>query len=125
MLAHARRLEALDEGLRAFLGAPLQRHCRLANLRDGILVVHADSPAWSTRLRYQERQILAYMRRAAEPTVRRLVVRVKPPAIPSPRQAPARPLLSNRSAALLRSVAADIGDERLEKLLVHLAGRSG
>ncbi|NIR28599.1 MAG: DUF721 domain-containing protein [Gammaproteobacteria bacterium] len=121
LLQHARDLERVDGLVRQHLGTPLNRHCRLANLTPRTVVLHADSPVWSARLRYRTPDILALLRRRLkQPGLREAQVRVRPPAQPAPRP-PARPRLSAGTAALLHSVAEGIEDPRLRQALRRLA----
>src|ERR1700761_9728454 len=54
----AGELEALDRALRQTLPSPLREQVRFADLRDGRLVFLAPSPAWASRLRLHQAQIL-------------------------------------------------------------------
>ena len=53
LLAHAARLEALTVLVCNALPAPLNQHCRVANVRGDVLVLHADSAVWASKLHYQ------------------------------------------------------------------------
>ena len=121
LLQRARDLERVDGLIRQHLGTPLNRHCRLANLTPRSVVLHADSPVWSARLRYRTPEILALLRwRLQDPGLREAQVRVRPPGEP-PARAPGRPRLSAGTATLLRSVAEAIEDPRLRQALLRLA----
>ncbi len=121
LLRRARDLERVDGLIRQHLGAPLNRHCRLANLTPHTVILHADSPVWSARLRYRTPEILALLRRQlGHPGLRQAQVRVRPPMEP-PVRAPARPQVSAGTATLLRSVAEGIDDPRLRQALLRLA----
>ena len=50
---HAKRLQRATEVLHACLGAPANAHCVVANVRDDVMVIHTDSPAWASKLRFQ------------------------------------------------------------------------
>ena len=50
---HARYLQRATEMLHACLGAPANAHCVVANVRDDVMVIHTDSPAWAAKLRFQ------------------------------------------------------------------------
>jgi hypothetical protein len=52
LLQHSDFLNQLNRWVQANLPAPLNQHCYVANLREQILVVYADSSLWATRLRY-------------------------------------------------------------------------
>lgn len=58
----ATRLDALDRALRQTLPEPLRSHVRFADLRRGRLVFVVASPAWASRLRLAQGQIIASAR---------------------------------------------------------------
>src|SRR6185437_8202513 len=58
----ATALDALDRALRQTLPMPLRDEVRFANLRGGRLLFLASTPAWATRLRLLQAQILATAR---------------------------------------------------------------
>ncbi|MGB5202239.1 MAG: DUF721 domain-containing protein [Sedimenticolaceae bacterium] len=53
---------ALLNQIRRLLPADLALHCRAAQIREGLLVLHVDSPVWATRLRYLAPELLSLMR---------------------------------------------------------------
>lgn len=61
LLRHVQRLQRLTALLRDALPAPLKDHCCVANLRDGILILHADTPVWAHQLRYHLPQVLQHV----------------------------------------------------------------
>jgi len=62
------------------VGADIAAHARPRSLRDGVLVVVADHPAWATSLRLLAGDLLARVREATgDDAVRELVVRVGEP----------------------------------------------
>jgi hypothetical protein len=122
LLRQAQHLERADHLLREHLGEPLSRHCRLANVTRHRVVLHADSPVWSLRLRYRTPDILSVLRQhLRQPDLREVKVRVQPqaPQPAAPQSAP--PQLSPRTAVLLRSVAEGIQTPRLREALLRLA----
>lgn len=58
---------------------PAELPCRITGIteRDGILVVFADSPAWSARLRYALQELHAQIQEA-QPEIKEISVRVLP-----------------------------------------------
>lgn len=124
LTAQAARLDQLDALVKAGLPPSLQHHTRLAAIRDGCLVLHVDSAAWATQLRYRTPEILAQL--PAEPEfddVRSIRIRTRPVQgsdfVPAD---PARPL-SQASVTALRAQADCTGDERLREALLRLARR--
>ena len=53
---------ALLKQIRRLLPADLALHCHAAQIREGLLVLHVDSPVWATRLRYLAPELLSLMR---------------------------------------------------------------
>ena len=112
-------LEALDRALRQTLPSPLREQVRFANLRNDRLVFLASSPAWATRLRLMQTQILASASaigtHASSVTVK---VAPQPPVTTQPDRS--KPL-SPAAAAHLRAAAASLTDPELRALYLELA----
>lgn len=112
-------LEALDRALRQTLPSPLREQVRFANLRNDRLVFLASSPAWATRLRLMQTQILASASaigtHASSVTVK---VAPQPPVATQPDRS--KPL-SPAAAAHLRAAAASLTDPELRALYLELA----
>ncbi len=118
-----RRSEALlslDRRLRDLLPHPLSEHCRVANVRGGLLVVHVDSAAWATQLRFLASQLAPAL---LERDDARLQVKVQPPAAPPtvPRRGP--PRLPPSAATDLERTAERFRDDPLGHTLRRLARR--
>ncbi|HZX70426.1 MAG TPA: DUF721 domain-containing protein [Rhodanobacter sp.] len=112
-------LEALDRALRQTLPSPLREQVRFANLRHDRLVFLASSPAWASRLRLMQTQILASARAigtcASFVTVK---VAPQPPAATVPDRS--KPL-SPAAAIHLRAAAASSTDPEWQVLFLELA----
>ena len=124
LFRQCRRLQAIDGQLKRLLAAPIGDHVRVANYHDGELVLHADSPAWQSRLRFAvpglEREL-----RDSLADLRRIRVTTRPQ---TPRPAgPAGPSMVNRtisprSSSALRALArSPRTDPRLAEALERLA----
>ena len=115
----ASELEALDRALRQTLPSPIREQVRFANLRNDRLVFLASSPAWASRLRLMQTQILASARAigtcASSVTVK---VAPQPAAVSMPDQS--RPL-SPAAATHLRAAAASSTDPEWQVLFLELA----
>lgn len=112
-------LEALDRALRQTLPSPLREQVRFADLRNDRLVFLASSPAWASRLRLMQTQILATARAigtcASSVTVK---VAPQPPVATAPDRS--KPL-SPAAATHLRAAAASLSDPELRNLFLDLA----
>ena len=58
LLARARALQQLDEVVKTWLPEKLAEKVKVAVVRDGVLVLCAESPVWATRLRYEVPTVL-------------------------------------------------------------------
>ena len=112
-------LARLQGHLRSALGPPLGLHVSVANLVGETLTLYSDSPAWAARLRFR----IPDMYRIAEnygfgnlKSIRIKVIRIDSALSPQK----AKPVLSEKSAALLLNSAESIRDERLRHSLVRL-----
>jgi hypothetical protein len=112
-------LDALDRALRQTLPSPLREQVRFAQRRDERLVFLATSPAWASRLRLQQAQILAAAR-AIGVQAGSIIVKVAPlpPAATAPEQS--KPL-SAAAALHLKAAATSIQDPELRALFLQLA----
>lgn len=119
---HSQRLEVLNRTLRGCIPAPLNQHCQVANLRDNILILHADSSAWALKLRYSSRTLLQQLHQRGLPGLSAIEVKVRPhnAAVKRPEKI-RHARMSGKTAQLLDSAAGDIGDARLKLALQHLA----
>jgi len=63
ILERARMLADFQSALREWAGAPLAASLRIANERDGTLVVFADSASAATVLRYRQQELVQFLRR--------------------------------------------------------------
>jgi hypothetical protein len=78
-LAHdAARLGALTASVREALPPEIQPHLTAASVRDGTLVLTADSPAWAARLRFHGREILTFLAAGQGVRATRISVRSHP-----------------------------------------------
>ncbi|WP_266159041.1 DUF721 domain-containing protein [Dyella silvatica] len=119
----ASELEALDRALRQTLPSPLREQVRFANLRNGRLVFLASSPAWASRLRLMQTQILATAH-AIGVHASFVTVKVAPPPPAHTEPDRSKPL-SITAARHLKAAAASITDPELQKLFLELAAAAG
>ena len=115
----ASKLEALDRALRQTLSSPLREQVRFANFRDDRLVFLASSPAWASRLRLQQAQILAAAR-AIGANAGSVTVKVAPLPPPDPQPEQSKPL-SAAAALHLKAAAKSTPDPELRALFLELA----
>ncbi|WP_406665950.1 DUF721 domain-containing protein [Gallaecimonas sp. GXIMD1310] len=123
----ARQLAALQQHLEKVLPAPLSGHCRVANLRGGILVLETGSAAWLSQLRLQRTLLLSQMRQML-PSLTSIDLRINPACnkaapnvIATPRPNP-RKISAGAAASLL--ALADEAPPALQRSLKRLAALS-
>jgi len=87
------------------------------------MLVHIDSTAWATRLRYQSPQLLRCLHRHPSlAQLRRIEIRVTPLAQPAS-SSPQPATLSAANAAIIDSTADSLSDPNLRTALKRLARR--
>ena len=115
----ASELDALDRALRQTLPSPLREQVRFANLRDSRLVFLATTPAWASRLRFSQTQILSTAHALG---VHATMVTVKVAPLPSVPVEPDRTKpLSAAAGRHLKAAAASLSDPELRNLFLELA----
>ncbi|MCE5231904.1 MAG: DciA family protein [Mizugakiibacter sp.] len=115
----ARELDRMDQRLRQTLPVPLRDQVRFADVRNGRVVFLASSPAWASRLRLAQAQILSTARTLG---VRAESVTVKVATLPSVPPEPAgRKPLSPAAARHLQAAAKSLTDPELRALFLELA----
>lgn len=62
MLSKIKQLQAIEGVLKHQLDPALALHCRVANFRNGTLVIEVDSAAWATQIRYLTPDLLSVLR---------------------------------------------------------------
>ncbi|MEO5702933.1 MAG: DUF721 domain-containing protein [Gammaproteobacteria bacterium] len=124
LLARAESLQRASQVLRAHLDAPLAQHCQVANIKDGSVVIHADSPAWAAKLRFHVAGMLEKFNKSHSfGTVRAIRIKVSPLSEARPSARAERLVLSQQAAAVLKSAADAVVDPELKKVLLKLSQR--
>ncbi|MGH2705165.1 MAG: DUF721 domain-containing protein [Actinomycetota bacterium] len=85
-LEHPLESARLVRSWETIVGPKLAEHCRPAGLRDGVLKIEVDSPAWAAELRYLGRDVV----RAVNERVGREIVREVRTVVAAPRDGPKR-----------------------------------
>jgi len=108
--------QRLLEKVRALLPPPLADHCLHARIQGKKLILHVDSAAWGSRLRFMAPPLLKGLAETA-PHLRELVIRTLPPE-PTPRPASSRPRPP-------RPLSEQVTDPELQRLLRRLRAAKG
>jgi len=133
----ATALHKLNRAVKSILPAQLHPWCRVANFRQGILVIETANASWLMRLRYEQSNLLSALRAQILPSLTSIDIRINPSLAAKggkiaqenstqTKEAEKPPVrqLSEQSAELLRSVASQ-SPEKLKKILERLASRAG
>lgn len=110
--------------IRKHLSGPSSLHCVNARLQRDTLIVHVDSPAWATKLRFQLGGLLPSLRNTPSlDGLQQIQVRIMPGAENKllSRNPPSSTQLSEESAELIRDLASAISDETLRASWLRLA----
>jgi len=113
MLRQQRRL--LKE-VRALLPPPLARHCLHARISGDRLVIHVDSPVWSSNLRFHARTLVRQLGKQA-PNLKRVSVRQLFP------QGGGQATSAASEREVKRPLSESVADEELRRLLEERRSR--
>jgi len=122
LLRRVAALERLDNDFQSRLPELLCGHCHIAACRDGQVVLHVDSSAWATRLRYAVPEL---RESGALPRDAKVDIRVRP-LVTVPEVIKRRPNgMSTDAAQVLLDCSEHLGDADLSASLRRLARHGG
>ncbi|MEJ4046372.1 DUF721 domain-containing protein [Erwinia sp. SLM-02] len=130
-------LNKLNRAVQGVIPAQLHPWCRVANFRQGVLVIETANASWLMRLRYEQSSLLSALRAQILPSLTSIDIRINPSLaakghesvqessnqVQKAEKPPVRQL-SEHSAEILRSVASQ-SPEKLKKILERLASLAG
>jgi hypothetical protein len=126
-IGRARALNKLSTDVLQHLPSGLAHHCQVANYKENILILHAESASWATQLRFQAPAILKLLQeKQIVKNNCRIEVRVRPKAHQP--LVPARYAhMSSTTAEVIDYLAEEVTDSDLRDALHRLAnnGKSG
>ncbi len=125
IIKKTRVLNAVNHALQQTLDAPLKNHCIAANIAANQLVIHADTSAWATRIRYEQYNIIEGIKGCTNVHfLRSIVVKVRP--ISEEQPTPRRLIipLSHTASENIRDTAYTINDPQLKLALQRLCKHS-
>lgn len=130
-------LNKLNRAVHGVIPAQLRPWCRVANFRQGILVIETANASWLMRLRYEQSSLLSALRAQILPSLTSIDIRINPSLAAKGHESvqessiqaqkaekPPIRQLSEQSAEILRSVASQ-SPEKLKKILERLASLAG
>jgi hypothetical protein len=71
-------LRQLNQALQALLPQPLSHRCRVANYRQGVLVIETANASWLLRLRYEQQRLLSAIRQHSLPALAAIEFMINP-----------------------------------------------
>jgi len=126
LVTQTRELKRLTRLLQAELNPSLAPHCHIARLTPPHLTIIVDSPAWSTRLRFQSTGLLRQLAKKHQifRGVTDIEIKIYPARLQR-RTPPSVPRhISPGAAAVITDMANSIDDPGLKQALLRLASRS-
>lgn len=117
------QLTKLNRIWQAEISGDLAEHTRVANFRDGYLIVECDSAAWATRLRYTLPDITQKLLKHSDlRDLTHIEWNIQPQFhAPNTQLSQLPPVLSHASAALLKNAADNIQVKPLQEALLRIA----
>lgn len=120
LVAQANHLLSQQDVVKTALPANCQSHCQLVSYRNRTLTLQADTAAWATKIRFQQRSLIQHLKKmpgfAKIQTVR---VNVRP-SYEKPESIIKAKRISQQSAEHLREIAATIEDKALSAALERI-----
>ena len=122
-------LRQLQQVTADILGNDLKGRYRVANIRNGVMIIETDSGAWATRLQFMKLQLLQQLRQQNFPMLTTIEIKVNP-ALSRIERPVTQNLnkLSPQAASQIQELAESIGGslgEKLKKLAAHGGGQQG
>ena len=120
------QLAKLNRIVQQKLDPQLKKHCRVANLREGILILSTPSPAFGNLLRFEKISLLTSLR--TDPSLchlKAIEIKVQPPThallMPERPKHTRIPTLSKVSAEFINNTALTIHSSSLRTALLRLS----
>lgn len=120
------QLAKLNRAVLKKLDPTLAQQCRVANLRDGVLILTTSSPIWGHQLRFSEIELLSSLRSVPEwCALKSIKTHIQPVDYthPTPFRLHPKPTLSKLGASHIEHVAQDIENQGLKQALLRLSKR--
>ena len=125
LLSQVRLLRQITAVIRNILPEPLSLHCYAANIDGDTLIIGCDSSTWAAKLRYHMPHIMNRMKvHRVVPNCNQIRVRVQPLDKGKPPSSGPSLSMSERTAALIASVAHSTTDPKLSDALLRLSRRT-
>lgn len=123
LMQRTKLLEHLNHLLQSNLPAQFSAHCRLANIKNGTLIIHTDNASYASLIRFQAPQLCKTLSTELEMTITGMDIKVRPLHHISQNEVANSLTLSQPSASLLQQTADCIEEGPLKAALEKLARR--
>ncbi|AZG34120.1 MAG: DciA family protein [Shewanella psychromarinicola] len=123
----AELLNNLNRYVKQTLNGPVAEQLKVANLRQGVLVIETTSAAWAARINFQKQKLLKQLQTDTLPMLTGIEVKVNPGlALAKPQSQPNQNMISTTAAKHIEALAEHIDGSLGEKLkrLAALASRN-
>lgn len=126
LVTQGRELQWLTKLLQKELDPSLAPHCRVGGLALPRLIVVVDSPAWSSRLRFQSSGLIRQLNKKYKEFqgISRIEVKIYPVRLPRRESPSIRRRISPAAAEGITQMANSIDDPNLKRALLRLASRA-
>jgi len=135
LLIQCKKLSYYTKLLQSFLPIECRNHVAVANIRDQNLMLIADSPVWTTKLRQLSPNILQFIRENSSKIDKTQIIHhiqistryhaaTMETEQPSSNMHRQKPQISEKTAELLMQSANCISDQRLKSALLKIASHS-
>lgn len=124
-------LNQLSKVIDELLPTPLNQQYRIANYRQGVLILEVSSASWLTRLKYEQSNLLSGIRQKILPSLSSIQYKINPTiatnysqsVILSDKNVKISNVISKQTAIYLNTVAEQAPD-KLKKKLIKLANHA-
>ncbi|MBO1897999.1 MULTISPECIES: DUF721 domain-containing protein [unclassified Shewanella] len=123
----AELLNNLNRYVKQTLNGPVAEQLKVANIRQGVLVIETTSAAWAARINFQKQKLLKQLQTDTLPMLTAIEVKVNPGlALAKPQSQPNQNVISTTAAQHIEALAAHVDGSLGEKLkrLAALASRN-
>ncbi|MDF7670546.1 DciA family protein [Orbaceae bacterium ESL0721] len=121
-------LAKLTRMVKTLLPSPLNEHCRVANYRQGLLILEVSSASWLSRLKYEQSDLILGIRQKLLPALSSIQYKINPDLTHKPvvNKQPTESLSSKMTlqSAFYLHMLAEHAPEKLKKQLIKLANHA-
>ncbi|OCG74008.1 hypothetical protein A9G42_10010 [Gilliamella sp. Nev6-6] len=124
-------LRTLDKAINDLLPSPLNQQCKVANYRNGVLILEVSSASWLTRLKYEQSNLISSIRTSILPSLSSIQYQINPNIsvklaecnFQKSKSSLTSSVITPASAKLLYALAEN-APEKLKKQLIKLANHA-